>query len=109
MTASMNRGPWSGWLVLAACVGVGTGCAQQASNNGIITPPPSPVQSVAFAPDGKLVAAGVASTLKLWDPATGNERAAWPAGMSQITCLAFAPDGQRLAAGQFDGTLRVWE
>src|SRR5690348_6243867 len=64
-----------GGVFAVAFLALAAGCSGSAGNNGIVRPPPSPVQSVAFTLDGTLVAAGVDTTVKLWDPATGNERA----------------------------------
>src|SRR5208337_4692942 len=62
------------------------------------------VQSVAFSPDGKTLAAGYAggsSGVVLWDVATrtrwGESPLAVPAG--DVRSVAFSPDGKTLAAG----------
>ena len=66
-----------------------------------------PVLSLAFSPDGSLLASGDAhGTVKLWDMAEetlivalrGHTRAVWS--------VAFAPDGGTLASGSHDGTVR---
>ncbi|MFO0824929.1 MAG: hypothetical protein U0792_17715 [Gemmataceae bacterium] len=68
------------------------------------------VAAVAFSPDGETIATGSWDcSVKLWDAATGRERATfrWPVG--RVLCLAFAPDGLRLAAGGDLGSVIVWD
>ncbi len=56
------------------------------------------VNSVAFSPDGTVLAAGLREgTIRLWDLATGRERACFR-GNGQVKAVAFSPDGKTLAA-----------
>lgn len=66
----------------------------------------SDVRSVAFSPDGKVLASG-SDGVRLWETATGKQVRRL-AGLNHfIDGLAFSPDGRHLAAGG-DGTV-VWE
>jgi RNA polymerase sigma factor (sigma-70 family) len=64
------------------------------------------VASVTFSPDGKTLASGsLEGTVKLWDMATGKERAA----VKGYPAVAFSPDGKILATGSRDNTVKLWD
>jgi hypothetical protein len=68
------------------------------------------VLSLAFAPDGKTLAAGSwDSSVYLWDPATGKEIRRLSAGDGLVNVVAFSRDGTILASNGMGGTLRLWE
>jgi WD40 repeat protein/tRNA A-37 threonylcarbamoyl transferase component Bud32 len=68
-----------------------------------------PVMSMAFAPDGRLLATGSDDTsLRLWDAATGKQQAVLPGHSSAVVGVAFAHSGEFLVSGDSDGTLRLW-
>jgi len=68
------------------------------------------VRSVAFSPDGKLLASGGHDELvKLWDVATAREREVLKGHEAVVTCVAFSPDGKTLASGSTDGEVKLWE
>jgi len=81
------------------------------------------VGTLAYSPDGKLVATGDYSGLvRGWDAATGEERDSCKVTEAYVTALAFAPDSQSLVIGsghyfndrrtklKFDGyPARVWK
>ena len=70
---------------------------------------PARVYAVAFAPDGKSVAAGGQGGLvKLWDVTTGKEQASFRQP-DWIRSLAFSPDGKVLAAGSENTNVRLWD
>ena len=75
------------------------------------------VDSVAFSPDGALLAMGGAydNRIRLWNPRTGEAVAVLYGHEDQngvnggVYCVAFSPDGKLLVSGGGDGTVRVWD
>jgi WD40 repeat protein len=66
------------------------------------------VDSVAFSPDGKVLATGdFGGTARLWNVATGRQIASLPAGPGAVGSVAFSPDGKVLATGAYK-TARLW-
>ena len=69
------------------------------------------VDSVAFSPDGKTLAAGDAGApmkVRLWDVATGKEVRRFEAN-SCTRSIVFSPDGALLATGDYVGFVHLWE
>ncbi|MEX2559380.1 MAG: hypothetical protein WD403_05660, partial [Pirellulales bacterium] len=69
------------------------------------------VQSLAFAPNGRYLAAGkLDSTLLLLDAQTGQrlQSVTNRNEIGRIACVAFSFDGGKLFAGGYRGTIQVW-
>jgi len=68
------------------------------------------VQSLAFSPDGKVLALGRHDgTIVLVDPATGKEQGRLAGHTEIVKSLAFSPDGKTLVSGSQDKTIRLWD
>src|SRR5262249_47729649 len=77
------------------------------------------VSSLAFAPDGKILAGGCTKSgapaapkqgeVRFWDPATGAEGASLAANHGGIVALGFSPGGSLLAAADTQGTIQLWD
>jgi len=68
------------------------------------------VDSVAFSPDGRLVASGSYDhTVKLWDVATGLELRTLLGHSAEVRSVAFSPDGRTAAGASNDKTVILWD
>ena len=71
---------------------------------------PKEVRSVAFSPDGKMIAtASWDHTVKLWQSDSLEEVKTLAEHEAPVQCVAFAPDGERLISGSRDETVRIWD
>jgi WD40 repeat protein len=104
------------WFLLggAGCLFL-LGCSNPKESSAIKTlgSHSHPVCTVAFSPDGKILASGGGGILengivKIWNLETGVERTL-PQEPFGYGSLLFSPDGKTLAAGTREGAIILWE
>jgi WD40 repeat protein len=69
------------------------------------------VSSLAFRPDGKVLASGGRhdNRIKLWDTATGQELLPDEGHTGRIDALALTPDGRTVLSASVDATVKSWD
>ena len=68
------------------------------------------VVSIAFSPDGLLLAAGdKTGAVKLWEVESGKVQRQWQVHTEMVAAVVFAPNGRSIATGSYDGSIRLWE
>ncbi|WP_063804230.1 NB-ARC domain-containing protein [Streptomyces roseifaciens] len=66
------------------------------------------VRTVAFSPDGAVLATADDEQVRLWNPVTGAALHTL-SGNGRVRALAFSPDGTLLATADGDGRVRLWD
>lgn len=71
------------------------------------------IPSIAFSPDGKILASGSADeTIRLWDIGEKKEIKIFrdeDKKMYDVLSVDYSPDGKYLASGHFNRTLKIWD
>ena len=71
-------------------------------------PTPAICYSVAFSPDGTLLATGGIDGLRLWNPTTGQGLVTLTPNKSSVSVVAFSSDGRTLASSE-SGGIFLWD
>lgn len=67
------------------------------------------MQTIAFSPDGRLLAAGGEETkIRIFDLGAGSQLAELRDHTAAVTSIVWSTDGQRLVSGCADGTVRTF-
>ncbi len=76
---------------------------------GILEGHKGTVRSVAFSPDGSILATGSYDrTLKLWNVFTGQLRKSLEGNPEGVVSVAISPDGSTIAAAGYERMVRLW-
>ena len=65
--------------------------------------------SVAFSPDGSMLASGSLDETILWDVSTGRQIRTLTGHTHFVESVSFSPDGSMLASGSWDETIGLWD
>jgi WD40 repeat protein len=69
----------------------------------------NPIRSVAFSPDGEIVAAGTGTNMiELWDLVSNHPAEALNEHTDAVNSVAFSPDGHTLVSASSDKTVKLW-
>ncbi len=68
------------------------------------------ILALAFSADARRIAvAGAADEVRIYDPETGERKAALRGHKAGIYSVAFSPDSRQVATGGFDGSVRIYD
>jgi WD40 repeat protein len=65
--------------------------------------------SLAFSPDGNLLAVGITDQAVLWNIGEGKEKAVLKGHYGPPNLLTFSPDSGTLASSDYEGSIRLWD
>ncbi len=67
------------------------------------------VRTLAFSPDGAILAGGFRNAIRIWDTKTGKQQKFLILRNRAVMTLIFSHNGDLLASGNSDNSIRLWE
>jgi WD40 repeat protein len=67
------------------------------------------IATIAFSPNGRLLASGGGDEVRLWDSTTGKELRQLAGHKNWVQSVAFSPDGRTLVSVGVNQPVRIWE
>ena len=64
---------------------------------------------MAYSPDGKRIASGSGSTLRVWAAQTGQNALNLGGHTGPVHTVAFSPNGKRIVSGGYDADPKLWD
>lgn len=80
-----------------------------ADNNPLFKGHSKKVNTLAFSPDGQLLAtASDDNTIRIWSVHTGRKLKVLKGHTDNVLCIDFSPDGRKLLSGSRDSQIKLW-
>jgi WD40 repeat protein len=68
----------------------------------------SPAQTLTLSKDGRIIAAGIGTSIRLYNAESLHSIGTISSGVSPITSLAISPNNKQFASGHENGTIKLW-
>ena len=98
-------------LAVASAIGIWIYDAQTGEEVNLIPVETSPINTIAFSPDGKMIVSDIDyRSICLWDVETGAKvRWFWGHSHPSVNAIAFSPNGKMFVSGGIGSTVRLWD
>lgn len=108
--SQMLYSPDGNILAVVSAIGIWLYDAHSGEKQSLLTGHTSIINSIAFSPDGKILASGMwRGPIYLWDTVTGKQKKILKGHTRSVTNLSFCADAQMLASASVDGTVLLWD